>query len=125
MIPINTRRNDEHNEVCEVCEIGGDLLCCETCTLVYHLSCLRPKISTIPKGKWSCVHCVIEGVVSGNVDEAKDSLDKMNKLATRINLKRKTENEEDNSLLYKSKLSIGKSGNSYTLLNSESVELGK
>lgn len=51
---------DEHNEVCEVCEIGGDLLCCETCTLVYHISCLRPKIMSIPKGHWSCVHCVID-----------------------------------------------------------------
>ena len=51
---------DEHNEVCEVCEIAGDLLCCETCTLVYHLSCLRPKITSVPKGRWSCVNCIID-----------------------------------------------------------------
>ena len=55
-----SRQHDEHNEVCEVCETGGDLLCCETCTLVYHLSCLRPKINSVPKGSWSCVQCVID-----------------------------------------------------------------
>ena len=51
---------DDHNEVCEVCEKGGDLLCCDTCTLVFHLNCLRPKISSIPKGKWSCAHCIAD-----------------------------------------------------------------
>lgn len=56
--PINRKKDDDHNEVCEVCEKGGDLLCCDTCTLVFHLSCIRPKIAAIPKGKWSCSHCV-------------------------------------------------------------------
>ena len=51
---------DEHNEVCEVCDTGGDLLCCETCTLVYHISCLRPKINSIPKENWSCCNCIID-----------------------------------------------------------------
>lgn len=56
--PVNRKKDDDHNEVCEVCEKGGDLLCCDTCTLVFHLGCIRPKISTIPKGKWSCAHCI-------------------------------------------------------------------
>lgn len=51
---------DDHDEVCEVCEKGGDLLCCDTCTLVFHLKCFRPKLSGIPKGSWSCPHCVID-----------------------------------------------------------------
>jgi hypothetical protein len=51
---------DDHNEVCEVCDKGGDLLCCDTCTLVFHLKCLRPKLSTVPKGRWSCPHCIID-----------------------------------------------------------------
>jgi hypothetical protein len=58
--------HDEHNEVCEVCDRGGDLLCCETCTLVYHLSCIRPKLSSMPKGTWSCPHCILDGSVSGD-----------------------------------------------------------
>lgn len=55
--PLN---NDEHNEVCEVCDKGGDLICCETCSLVFHLKCLRPKISDVPEGKWSCPYCVVD-----------------------------------------------------------------
>jgi hypothetical protein len=51
---------DDHNEVCEVCDKGGDLLCCDTCTLVFHLKCLRPKLSIVPKGRWSCPHCIID-----------------------------------------------------------------
>lgn len=51
------KKEDDHNEVCEVCEKGGDLLCCDTCSLVFHLGCIRPKISSIPKGKWSCAYC--------------------------------------------------------------------
>ena len=55
---------DDHDEICEVCEKGGDLLCCDTCTLVFHLRCIRPKLQTVPKGKWSCPYCVID--VSAN-----------------------------------------------------------
>lgn len=51
---------DEHNEVCEVCEKGGDLLCCDTCTLVFHLKCVRPRMNSIPKGEWSCSYCVLD-----------------------------------------------------------------
>lgn len=51
---------DDHNEICEVCDKGGDLLCCDTCTLVFHLKCIRPKLTTVPKGHWSCPHCIID-----------------------------------------------------------------
>ena len=51
------KKEDDHNEVCEVCEKGGDLLCCDTCSLVFHIGCIRPKIGSIPKGKWSCAYC--------------------------------------------------------------------
>ena len=51
---------DQHNETCDVCGIGGNLLCCDTCTLVFHVSCVRPKLSAVPNGSWSCPHCVVE-----------------------------------------------------------------
>merc|ERR1712238_262423 len=35
---------DQHNELCEVCGTGGELLCCSTCTLTFHISCVRPFI---------------------------------------------------------------------------------
>lgn len=56
----NRTRRDEHNEVCEICDAGGDLLCCDTCNLVFHLFCLKPRMMAIPKGQWSCVYCIIE-----------------------------------------------------------------
>ena len=51
---------DKHNEQCEICDQGGDLLCCDTCTLVFHVACVRPKIHTVPKGKWSCAYCIVD-----------------------------------------------------------------
>ena len=29
----------QHNDICEVCGIGGELICCATCNLVFHLNC--------------------------------------------------------------------------------------
>ncbi len=49
----------EHNEACEVCEREGNLVCCNTCSLVFHLCCLRPKLATVPKGPWSCPYCIV------------------------------------------------------------------
>ena len=51
---------EENNEYCEICERDGNLLCCDTCTLVFHLSCVRPKIDSIPRGNWSCPYCVLD-----------------------------------------------------------------
>lgn len=73
---------DEHNEVCEICEVGGDLLCCSTCSLVFHLKCLRPKISSIPKGEWSCAYCIVDGIGSGDVRCAKKSIRLMKALSS-------------------------------------------
>ena len=50
---------NQHNDECDVCETGGELLCCSTCTLVFHLTCVRPKLEALPDGDWECPHCVI------------------------------------------------------------------
>jgi len=62
---------DNHNDACEVCEKGGDLLCCDTCSLVFHLKCVRPKISEVPRGTWHCPHCIDDGTAVGDVDVAR------------------------------------------------------
>lgn len=54
------RLKDHHNEICEVCEKGGDLICCDTCTIVFHQKCIRPKMKVVPKGVWSCAYCVLD-----------------------------------------------------------------
>jgi hypothetical protein len=56
---------DEHNEICEVCSKGGNLLCCDFCTLVYHLKCAGLKV--IPEGKWACPACEAEGAGKASV----------------------------------------------------------
>lgn len=40
-----------HDDYCKVCEYGGELICCATCNLVFHLECLRPKLMKLPPGK--------------------------------------------------------------------------
>ncbi len=48
---------DSHNSLCQACGLGGELLCCDYCNLVYHLGCLTPPLETPPSGKWSCPVC--------------------------------------------------------------------
>lgn len=35
---------DSNNGSCEVCEMGGELLCCDFCSLTFHLGCLEPPL---------------------------------------------------------------------------------
>ncbi|XP_048585248.1 PHD finger protein 21A isoform X2 [Nematostella vectensis] len=49
--------DDDHEDACSECKASGELLMCDTCTLVYHLSCLDPPLTTIPTGMWICPKC--------------------------------------------------------------------
>jgi len=42
---------------CELCDGGGELICCGGCEKLYHLKCIIPPIDSIPKGEWHCDHC--------------------------------------------------------------------
>ena len=53
--------SEGHNELCEVCAQGGELLCCDTCSLVFHPQCCRPELPDFPDDDWSCAFCVIDG----------------------------------------------------------------
>jgi hypothetical protein len=46
-----------NHDACEMCNKGGDLLCCDTCPLVYHMDCLGVQEFDLPEGKWSCFKC--------------------------------------------------------------------
>ena len=56
---------DQHNSLCEVCGKTGELLCCETCNLVFHTSCTLPKLHKEPPDDWSCSYCCADGVRGG------------------------------------------------------------
>ena len=44
---------DFHQEICEVCEEGGELLLCDTCSLAFHLHCLSPPLEEPPLVRWT------------------------------------------------------------------------
>ncbi|XP_064837611.1 tripartite motif-containing protein 66-like [Oncorhynchus masou masou] len=47
----------ESEDFCAVCLIGGDLLCCDHCPKVFHLSCHVPALLSFPTGDWVCTFC--------------------------------------------------------------------
>lgn len=48
--------NDDFvDSLCAVCSAGGEVLCCDTCPLVYHLECVG--LRRAPRGEWRCNHC--------------------------------------------------------------------
>ncbi|XP_069982461.1 nucleosome-remodeling factor subunit NURF301 isoform X1 [Penaeus vannamei] len=57
-------RYDDH---CRACHKTGDLLCCDSCSAVYHLDCVDPPLQDIPgeMEDWTCSVCTahqVEGV---------------------------------------------------------------
>lgn len=58
----------QHNDLCEVCNSPGELLCCATCNLVFHTTCVRPKLAKEPSDDWKCAYCISAGVMGGKKD---------------------------------------------------------
>ena len=44
---------------------AGRLLCCDLCPRVYHLRCLDPPLSGVPRGDWHCQHCTGLAALAG------------------------------------------------------------
>ncbi|XP_064459559.1 chromodomain-helicase-DNA-binding protein Mi-2 homolog isoform X3 [Ornithodoros turicata] len=59
----------DHQDYCEVCQQGGEIILCDTCPRAYHLVCLEPELEEPPEGKWSCPHCEGEGIQEQEEDE--------------------------------------------------------
>ena len=51
----------DHQDYCEVCQQGGEIILCDTCPRAYHLVCFDPELEEAPEGRWSCPHCEGEG----------------------------------------------------------------
>ncbi|XP_024150896.1 chromodomain-helicase-DNA-binding protein 4a isoform X1 [Oryzias melastigma] len=52
----------DHQDYCEVCQQGGEIILCDTCPRAYHMVCLDPDMEKAPEGTWSCPHCEKEGI---------------------------------------------------------------
>ncbi|XP_053249528.1 E3 ubiquitin-protein ligase TRIM33 isoform X5 [Podarcis raffonei] len=53
----NNKDEDPNEDWCAVCQNGGDLLCCEKCPKVFHLTCHVPTLLSFPSGDWICTFC--------------------------------------------------------------------
>ncbi|XP_012736801.1 chromodomain-helicase-DNA-binding protein 5 isoform X3 [Fundulus heteroclitus] len=65
----------DHQDYCEVCQQGGEIILCDTCPRAYHLVCLDPELEKAPEGKWSCPHCEKEGIQWEAKDEEEEEED--------------------------------------------------
>ncbi|XP_042336062.1 chromodomain-helicase-DNA-binding protein 5 isoform X2 [Sceloporus undulatus] len=65
----------DHQDYCEVCQQGGEIILCDTCPRAYHLVCLDPEMEKAPEGKWSCPHCEKEGIQWEPKDEEDEEED--------------------------------------------------
>ena len=52
----------DHQDYCEVCQQGGEIILCDTCPKAYHLVCLEPELEQAPEGDWSCAECTKNGI---------------------------------------------------------------
>ncbi|KAL7403107.1 hypothetical protein ABVT39_024605 [Epinephelus coioides] len=48
---------DSNEASCAVCRTGGELLCCDKCPKVFHLSCHVPTLLKSLSGEWFCSFC--------------------------------------------------------------------
>ncbi|KAJ8340176.1 hypothetical protein SKAU_G00348090 [Synaphobranchus kaupii] len=75
----------ENEDFCAVCRNGGDLLCCDHCPKVFHLSCHFPPLLSFPTGDWVCTLCrdVLQPEVEYDCENTRLSVDLAEKGGTR------------------------------------------
>ncbi|XP_028055461.1 protein CHROMATIN REMODELING 4 isoform X1 [Camellia sinensis] len=61
--------NDGYYYECVICDLGGNLLCCDSCPRTYHLQCLNPPLKRIPTGKWQCPTCCQKSDSNGPMND--------------------------------------------------------
>eukprot|EP00794_Sanderia_malayensis_P018044 gene18044-19853_t len=83
--------HDFHELICSTCHDAGNLLMCDTCDRVYHLTCLRPSLPRVPPGMWFCPKCVerLKDIAIPDVDKLKTDQDALETFKTDLKDRRK------------------------------------
>ncbi|XP_065070838.1 PHD finger protein 21A-like [Rhopilema esculentum] len=83
--------HDFHEITCSVCRDAGNLLMCDTCDRVYHLSCLDPPLSKVPPGTWFCPKCLerLKDFKSPDIEEMKRNKESFIEYKQEIDKKRR------------------------------------
>lgn len=51
--------NEDHNsDLCVLCGLGGNLLCCDGCPAAFHIRCIGESAKSLPEGEWLCPECL-------------------------------------------------------------------
>ncbi|WJX73596.1 hypothetical protein P8452_57359 [Trifolium repens] len=62
----------DNDDLCSICQDGGDLLCCDGCPRAFHIDCVP--LPGIPSGSWYCKYCQNNFQMESNVQRNKNAL---------------------------------------------------
>jgi hypothetical protein len=52
---------DANADVCVLCGIGGNLICCDACPAAYHVRCVGESYRAMGSSEWFCPECRVGG----------------------------------------------------------------
>uniref|UniRef100_A0A0A9ZDP7 E3 ubiquitin-protein ligase TRIM33 n=4 Tax=Lygus hesperus TaxID=30085 RepID=A0A0A9ZDP7_LYGHE len=55
--PGEWQKEDPNEDWCAVCMDGGELVCCDNCPKVFHITCHIPALPRVPHEVWQCTLC--------------------------------------------------------------------
>jgi hypothetical protein len=53
--------SDANADVCVLCGIGGNLVCCDACPAAYHVRCVGETSRVLGASRWLCPECRVGG----------------------------------------------------------------
>ncbi|KEH38894.1 RING/FYVE/PHD zinc finger protein [Medicago truncatula] len=62
----------DNDDLCSICQDGGDLLCCDGCPRAFHIDCVP--LPCIPCGTWYCKYCQTNFQMESNAQRNANAL---------------------------------------------------